>query len=53
MTILTNDGSHLNVNLRETETGDPLIILLSIHKLSCEGQATGGQKYSVLSYETV
>ena len=29
--ILTTDGSHLNVNQRETETGDPLIILLSIY----------------------
>ena len=28
--LLTTDGSHLNVNQRETETGDTLIILLSI-----------------------
>ena len=32
--ILTTDGSHLNVNQRETETGDPLIIFLSIHSCS-------------------
>ena len=30
--ILTTDGSHLNVYQRKTETGDPLIILLSICK---------------------
>ena len=32
--ILTTDRSHLNVNQRETETGDPLIILLSIYIFS-------------------
>ena len=28
--LVETDGSHLNVNQRETETGDPLIILLNI-----------------------
>ena len=32
--ILTTDGLHLKVDQRQTETGDPLIILLSIFKLS-------------------